>query len=181
MTAPGTGSDHAEFACACRERLAGMSELQVVAPTESHLIAVAEQRFDWAVSNGHAPIQDKSTFTSAFVNWAKEHDETHQCLVVIDGDDNVMGFGFLAMTQRVPAPHRDKRWSADIQAVFVPPEHRNSGIGSRLLEALVETARQQGAEHLTVHSSQGALTAYQRAGFTADPLMMYQEGASPTY
>lgn len=158
-----------------------MDTLEVIAPTECHLIAVAEQRFDWAVSNGHVPIRDKGAFIDGFLTWAREHGDTHQCLVVADSDDNVVGFGFLAVTGRVPVPHRDGRCSGDIQAVYVAPEQRNSGIGRRLLGALVEAARQRGVEHLTVHSSQGAVTAYQRAGFTADPLMMYQEGLSPTH
>lgn len=158
-----------------------MGKLRVVSPTECQLVTVAGLRFDWAVGNGHVPIGDKRAFTDAFLRWTSDHGDSHQCLVVVDVDDKVVGFGFLALTRRVPVPHRNERRSGDIQAVYIAPEHRNSGIGGQLLEALIEIAHRRGVEHLTVHSSQQAVTAYQRAGFTVDPLMMYQDGAAPTH
>ena len=157
-----------------------MGNLRVVAPPESQLAAVAEHRFGTAVRNGHTPLVDKDDFVHDFVAWGREHRESHRCLVVADSSDRVLGFGFVALTSRVPGPLRRKRTSGDIQAVYVDPEHRNSGIGSQLLEALIEVAHQEGVEHLTVHSSQRAVTTYQRAGFTVDRLMMYQAGTAPT-
>jgi GNAT superfamily N-acetyltransferase len=61
-----------------------------------------------------------------------------------------------------------------VQAVFVTPTLRNGGVGGQLIDQLVRLAREQGAEHVTVHSSPGAVTAYERAGFQRDPLMLNQ-------
>jgi GNAT superfamily N-acetyltransferase len=58
--------------------------------------------------------------------------------------------------------------------VFVTPALRNAGIGGQLIDQLVTLAREQGAEHVTVHSSSAAVTAYERAGFEHDPLMLNQ-------
>lgn len=86
----------------------------------------------------------------------------------------MVGYGFVALTARVPGALTTDRRCADIQAVFVAPAHRNAGIGGRLIDRLVELARLEGAEHVTVHTNDAALTAYQRAGFTLDPLMLNQ-------
>ena len=90
------------------------------------------------------------------------------------GGDEVVAYGFTALTERVPNAGRPLRLSADIQAVWVRPDLRNAGIGGRLIDALVESARNAGAEFVTVHSSPGAVTAYERAGFEHDRLMMFQ-------
>ena len=63
---------------------------------------------------------------------------------------------------------------ADVQAVFVVPRLRNLGVGGRLIGRLLSVAREAGAEHVTVHSSADAVTAYERAGFSRDPLMLNQ-------
>jgi GNAT superfamily N-acetyltransferase len=135
---------------------------------------VAKLRWDWAVGNGHEVRTARTRFAEDFQRWCDAHKSSHMCVVGVDGDDQVVAFGFVALTPRVPAPNLDERRSADVQAVFVTPALRNAGVGGQLIEQLVRLAREQGAEHVTVHSSSGAVTAYERAGFERDPLMLNQ-------
>ncbi|MGH3483045.1 MAG: GNAT family N-acetyltransferase [Nocardioidaceae bacterium] len=146
--------------------------VRVVHPTSEQIREVASLRWDWAVGNGLDAGRPRDEFVTDFVGWIQRHDDSHHCLVALGVDGEVVGFGFLALTPRVPAPHVDDRVSGDVQAVFVRPELRNLGFGSHVIDALIEYARSRGAEHVTVHSSVGAVTSYRRAGFSADPLML---------
>jgi GNAT superfamily N-acetyltransferase len=126
------------------------------------------------MSGGRVPRLSEADFVTTFEAWWRTHADSHRCVVGLDPAGAVVAFGFVALTSRVPGPHVPSRCSADVQAVFVVPERRNAGIGGRLVERLVGLAREDGAEHVTVHSSEGAVTAYERAGFTRDPLMLNQ-------
>ncbi len=148
-------------------------DVRVVRAEAEHVRQVAALRWDWALGNGRDPQQSRPDFEEGFEQWCHDHRPTHLCVVGLERDQ-VVGFGFLALTARVPGPHVRSRRSADVQAVFVLPRLRNRGVGGRIVERLVELAREEGAEHVTVHSSAGAVTAYERAGFCHDPLMLNQ-------
>jgi GNAT superfamily N-acetyltransferase len=146
--------------------------IRIVRPTHEQLHEVASLRWHWAVGAGHDAEVGQDTFVADFLRWMNAYEDSHHCLVALGPDDEVMGFGFLALGPRVPAPQAAERVSADVQAVFVRPEQRSRGVGGKLIEALVELARSHEAEHVTVHSSAAAVPSYRRAGFTEDPLML---------
>lgn len=131
-------------------------------------------RWELVAAEDAGPRMTRGTFIEAFQDWCDAHRSSHLCIVGVTRDDAVVAFGFVALTARVPSPDRDARASADLQAVYVTPVLRNAGIGGQLIDRLVGLARRHGAEHVTVHSSRGAVTAYERAGFTDDPLMLNQ-------
>lgn len=144
-------------------------------PLPEHLRQVADLRWDWAVERGRPPLRERCDFAREFERWCEQNRATHSCIVALGLEADVVGFGFLAITPRVPAANLDdERLGAEIQAVYVAAELRNNGIGAELVERLINLARQQGAERVTVHSSAGAVTAYHRAGFADDPLTMSQ-------
>jgi GNAT superfamily N-acetyltransferase len=58
--------------------------------------------------------------------------------------------------------------SGDVQSVYVVPELRGSGTGSRLVAALLDDARAAGSRYVRVHSSPRAIPLYARAGFAVD-------------
>jgi GNAT superfamily N-acetyltransferase len=138
-----------------------------------HLAAIAALRWERSVEVGRPLDTQRRDFIDAFGRWMQRNADTHRCLVVtVEG--TVVGTGFVALTERVPIPRQGRRISADIQAVFVKPEYRNAGIGHRLITALVELAAEHNAEHITVHSSQRAVHAYERAGFRLGPRHLHR-------
>lgn len=147
--------------------------VRVERATAGHVRQVAGLRWAWAVGNGRDPQLSEREFVGIFGQWWRDHERSHHCVVALDGSE-VVGFGFVALTPRVPGPLVPCRRSADVQAVFVRPRLRNAGVGGRIIDRLVGVARGEGAEHVTVHSSAGAVTVYERAGFVRDPLLLNQ-------
>lgn len=143
------------------------------------LAAAANLRWQWiAVENKGNPVIAHDEFVSVYTEWATIHSETHSCYLALR-DTRVIGMAWLAVLQRVPSPRALTRVSADLQSVFVLPEHRNSGIGSQLITFVLEAARELGVERVAVHSSQEAIAAYQRAGFAISPRLMNVDIAYP--
>jgi GNAT superfamily N-acetyltransferase len=139
-----------------------------IRPVETHeLPAVALLRWNWLVGeSGAVPAVPMGDFIDRFVDWAVAHSPTHHCFVA-DRDGDLVGMAWIAVTDRVPSPRALVRSSADLQSVYVLPEHRNAGVGTRLIEAATKFAVQLGSERVSVHSSDDAIAAYTRAGFSS--------------
>ena len=142
-------------------------------PAREHLEQVGVRLWE-RFAGKDEPRESTEQFTARFLTWCEAHERSHRPLVGVVADDDVVAYGFIALTERVPRADNPLRLSADIQSVWVRPDLRNAGIGGRLIDALVGAAREAGAEFITVHSSDGAVTAYERAGFEHDRLMMFQ-------
>ena len=78
-----------------------------------------------------------------------------------------------ASSSTVPTPGRLDRRGADIQSVYVVPEFRDAGVGTALLAALRQEARNRELEIVTVHSSERAVSLYQRGGFEGSPRRLH--------
>ena len=75
--------------------------------------------------------------------------------IVATRDRDVVGFA----TITVAATH------LELDALFVDPDHRRSGHASRLIEAVVDTARRSGARRIEVSANEHARAFYEGAGF----------------
>lgn len=87
-------------------------------------------------------------------------------------DEDVVGAAWLAVQPRVPRPGATARASADVQSVFVRPEHRGGGIGTALVAAAASYAADVGAARVTVHAGRRARPLYERLGFASSPVLL---------
>ncbi|MFJ5728214.1 GNAT family N-acetyltransferase [Streptomyces paradoxus] len=138
-------------------------------PTE--LADVAGLRWEWLVEKGSEDLGAREDFLRHFVNWAGENAGSHRCMVLVR-DDRVIGMAWLAVVQRVPTPSAPRRASGDLQCVYVVPEARDGGLGGRLIQAVLDGARELGLERVTVHSTARAIPAYARSGFQGSPRLL---------
>ncbi|QIS39806.1 GNAT family N-acetyltransferase [Clavibacter capsici] len=130
--------------------------------------AVAELRWRWSVDEGGvAPATDPAGYVAATAAFAAAHPRSHRCHVA-ERDGVVVGLAWLALTDRPPTPDDLSRVAGDVQSVYVIPELRGSGTGSRLVAALLDDARATGCRYVRVHSSPRAIPLYARAGFAVD-------------
>lgn len=130
--------------------------------------ALGELRWRWVTEEKGYKGTDRAHFGETFTAWVVEHMATHIPFVAEESGE-VVGMAWLMLAGRVPAPTRRHRRTGDVQAVYVVPELRDSGLGGDLLEALLAEARELGLEYVTVHSSQRAVHFYERRGFEHDP------------
>ncbi|HVV08457.1 GNAT family N-acetyltransferase [Amycolatopsis sp.] len=147
-----------------------MNDIEIRPAEDRDLTAVAGLRWRW-VAEKQVPDTGREEFVRHFTAWAQERKHTHRCLVVARGAE-VIGMAFLAAVERVPTPRALCRRSGDVQCVYVVPEERDSGVGGRLLDAVLELGRELGYERVTVHSSDRAIPAYRRHGFGDSPRLL---------
>ena len=102
---------------------------------------------------------------AAFAGWMTAHAGSHLPFVADDGGQ-VVGAAWLLVAERVPRGGALDRRFGDIQSVLVREEHRDRGVGSALLAAVLAEARVLGLAHVTVHSGRRAVGFYLRNGFT---------------
>ena len=150
-----------------------MTKIEIRPARSGELEAVAALRWRWVAEQYGPPGAHRDEFVSEFAAWMRENAAGHRCLVLVR-QDQVIGMGFLAITPRVPTPRSFSRASGDVQSVYVVPEARDGGLGGRLIDAILERARDLGLERVTtVHSSSRAVPVYQRHGFTTSPRLLH--------
>ena len=134
------------------------------------LEGAARLRWRWVAEN-RAPGQDVDGFVADVVQWWVRQPAIVGVVAVDDeatpdtSGGRMVGMAFLVVVNRVPAPGEIDRTSGDVQSVYVVPEQRGHGVGTRMLDLLVARARERGCIRITVHSSSRALPCYARLGF----------------
>lgn len=110
---------------------------------------------------------------------AREMIESEEIFVVLGGE-GPDGIALLSIRRQIWTGEPD----AYLQELYVVPERRGEGLGRALLEAAMELARERGATHFELGTSEGdteALGLYHSAGFTNregspdGPRMLYFE------
>jgi GNAT superfamily N-acetyltransferase len=104
-------------------------------------------------------------------SWWADHG-SHTAFLARPQDEQAVGMAWVALVPRVPRPGTSTRVSADIQSVYVVPDHRGRGIGSALVHAATEHATRHGAARVTVSSSRRAVPLYERLGFASTPRLL---------
>lgn len=123
-------------------------------------------RLLWLDTRDEEPAQRSvDGFAAELAQWWSAHEDSHLAFVARLLGPEIVGMAWVAMVPRVPRPGATSRLSADIQSVFVVPEHRGRGVGSALVDAASEHAARFGALRVTVHSGRRAVPVYERLGF----------------
>lgn len=148
-----------------------MGDITIRRAGEDDFADVAEFRYTADADFPGDEVTTHDEFVDRFTEWATANRETHQCVIALRGEV-IIGMAWLAVVPRVPSSKSFTRASGDIQAVYALPSERNARIGSRMIEELLAIARERGVGRVTVHSSPKAISAYARAGFSSQPILM---------
>lgn len=119
-----------------------------------------------------SPALSAVEFAADLETWWHAHRQTHFAFVARSGEHGIVGAAWIALFPRVPRPGNLERLSADVQSVFVLPEHRGQGIGTTLVSAAYQHAIAAGAAKVVVNSSVGAVSLYRRLGFDFSPVLL---------
>ena len=113
---------------------------------------------------------------AAFAAWVAGHAETHLPFVA-EIDRHIVGAAWLHVAERVAGHESMDRWYGDVQSVMVREQHRDRGVGSALMAAILAEARTRGLLHVTVHSGRRAVDFYLRNGFRQHRQLLLWEPA----
>ncbi|MEU5563535.1 GNAT family N-acetyltransferase [Micromonospora musae] len=132
-------------------------------------------RLLWRDTLNEEPAQQSvDAFAADVAQWWTAHQHSHVAFVARLLRPEIVGMAWVALLPRVPRPGATSRLSADIQSVFVLPEHRGQGIGSALVEAASEHATRRESLRVTVHSGRKAVRVYERLGFESSRQLLYR-------
>lgn len=132
-------------------------------------------RLLWLDTRGEEPAQRSvAAFAAELASWWATQKDTHLALVARLVGPEIVGMAWLALVPRVPRPGATSRLSADIQSVFVIPEHRGQGIGSALIKTASDHAADLGSTRVTVHSGRRAVPIYERLGFESSRQLLHR-------
>lgn len=135
--------------------------MRIVPATTEHAEQIA-RIYNHYVLHSTATFDTEPGSVEARVAWLEDRSPRHPVLVALLGGD-VVGWGALS-------PYRDRpgwRHTAEV-AVYLDPAHTGRGIGPRLLDVLVEAARDAGLHVLLsqiVADNDASLAVTERAGF----------------
>lgn len=152
-------------------------DIEIRIARDEELERVVRLRWLWTIERGGTADGDEKAFVEGAAAWARAHGETHIPHVAVDSDGDIVGMAWLALTPRVASTHSLDRWSGDLQSCYVLPRRRDAGIGGRLVEAVLATARERGAEHVTVHTSPGSIRMYARHGFQPNERLLWADSS----
>lgn len=127
-------------------------------------------RLLWLDTMGEDPAPGSvDAFATDLTRWWATHRETHHAFIAQphETEHRIVGMAWVALLPRIPRPGATRRFSADIQTVFVEAQHRGYGIGSALVNAAAAHAEHAGAARVTVHSGRHAVPMYERLGFSS--------------
>jgi GNAT superfamily N-acetyltransferase len=141
-----------------------VSEIVIRHAEDADVPALAELRRDWTLEWGGTA--DDDSFGERFAAWFNE--ETARRLTwLAEVDGRAVGMVNLAVFERMPQPGRaPSRWGYLANA-FVLAAYRDTGIGGRLLEALLSYADEHDFVRVVLNPSERSVPYYERAGFSS--------------
>jgi GNAT superfamily N-acetyltransferase len=127
--------------------------------------ALAALRRAWTAED-HGQVDDEG-FEARFLDWY-ERESGRRFSWVAEVGGELAGMMNLAVFERMPRPGRASGSWGYLANAFVLAAHRNQGVGSRLLHAVLAHADAHQYARIVLHPSERATPLYLRAGFTAD-------------
>ena len=121
-------------------------------------------RRSWNEEDAGAPADDHE-FAGRFVAWLESEGDTRTFfLVEVDGE--AVGMANVKRYVRMPVAGRSNagHWGY-IGNVYVHADHRDSGVGRVLMDALIDWSRDSGYERLRLAPTERARPFYERLGF----------------
>ncbi len=147
--------------------------IQVRVATAADLPALTDLRRAW--TEERRGVGPDPSFAERFAAWF--HAEAHQRTFWLAEDETAaVGMVNLLRFVRMPGPGIDSAGWGYLGNLYVRPEHRDAGIGTRLLDALIAHADDVGLERIVLSPSERSVPLYRRSGFGAADQLLLRPG-----
>jgi GNAT superfamily N-acetyltransferase len=152
------------------------AEIQVRRATAADVSALAALRHEFR-SQRKTPVESADEFIPRCVDWMHPRvaDETHWRVWVLVQGSIVVGNIWLEIIEKLPNPNVERELHGYITNFFVRPEYRNTGSGSRLLEAVLGECKRLDIDSVFLWPSERSRPLYERHGFVTPSTMLVLE------
>jgi GNAT superfamily N-acetyltransferase len=136
--------------------------------------AIAGLRHAWTSEQAGVVLDDDS-YEERFAAWFER--EQHQRLTWLGlADGTPVAMLNLLLFTRMPKPGREpSRWGY-LANFYVLPQHRGSGLGTRMLAACTAYADEHGLVRVVLSPSERSVPVYLRAGFEPATSLLVRPG-----
>jgi GNAT superfamily N-acetyltransferase len=133
--------------------------------------ALAELRWEFRAGRDPA-IEERQFFVDRCAEWmAHELAGTTWRVWVALRDGRIVGQVWVQLIQKVPNPIGERERHAYLSNLYVQPSERG-GVGTALLETVIEWARENGVDRIVLWPSPRSVTLYRRHDFRRDADVM---------
>lgn len=130
-------------------------------------------RLRWEFSaEAHEPAEERSAFLERMATSVRRYLAGAWTIWVVENPEEagrLVGCLYLQRVEKVPRPYPRAAHLGYVTSVYLAPRWRQGGIGTRLVDAAVARAREEGLDLLILWPSPRAETLYRRAGFRTSP------------
>lgn len=144
--------------------------------TEQDFFQLVKLRWDFKMEDGEVSSMPKPQFYQSLLHQLKINLERGNWTYWIAEENGIIVSQiFLYEVESIPRPARFDERFGYVTNVYTKPEYRGQGIGAKLMQRVIEYAKQRDLELLLVWPSETSTNFYQRAGFQlADDVMKFQ-------
>jgi len=124
---------------------------------------------------------EERAWNARIATYRQHFEEGRALLHIADVDGHCGGYAFTVLHDGSDDTFPMGAGYAELYTLAVLPEHRGSGIGTSLLDAVDAVLEQRGVPHLTVAvmaCNEAAIRLYRRRGLLTGELVMYRVGGS---
>ena len=138
-------------------------------PKEVSIKIIADDNVDEFIRSQGPSFNKKLNECFSEVNTFGEVNLNHSDMIILLHDQNMVGFAFM---QR-EASMKQKGYAMYLHTICIFKEHRNKGLCSPFVKAIIKHYKSFGTIHLDVHhKNEAAIKCYKNAGFKETYLEM---------
>jgi GNAT superfamily N-acetyltransferase len=152
------------------------TQTQVRRATTDDVSPLAMLRYEFR-SRRKTPIESAAEFVPRCAEWMRSRvaDESRWRVWVLMDRGTIVGNIWLQIVEKLPNPNVERERHGYVTNFFVRPEYRNTGAGSRLLDALLGECRGLEIDSVFLWPSDRSRPLYERHGFVTPSTMLVLE------
>lgn len=134
---------------------------------------LARLRWDFTLDDSQSPEEDFETFAESLGDFlAKGMRQGRVAVFVGDVGEKLVANLWVEVVDKVPRPYRSTSAWGYVTNVYTEASFRDSGLGTKILEAAIRWAQLKKLELLIVWPSERSVEFYRRAGFSQNPMLL---------
>lgn len=136
---------------------------------ESDVVTLAEMRWEFQTEdNDNQPIVSKTEFVEVCSDFLRQGlIQKNWVYWIAELEGEIVSHIFVQRVRGIPRPFWLNNAYGYVSNVYTKPAYRRQGIGTHLMQQVLNWAKHQEIDVLIVSISEESVTFYERAGFTA--------------